>query len=316
MIRLSKRRPQILSDDNMRTMLTITIGFPSCGSSGSPRPAFVAACLGAIAMLASPLASAASARSNETGAASTSGTAASGMRASHVIADLALELLWIKPGTFLMGSSPDEAAHKAEYPQTRVTLSNGFWLGKTEVTQAQYEAIIGTNPSTFKTVGPLAPVERVSWEDAMKFCAMLTDRERKAGRLPAGYVFTLPTEAQWEYAARAGTTGQYSRDPEIMSWHIGNSGDTTHVVGTKEPNPWGLYDMSGNVLEWCFDWYGDYPGGAVTDPIGPTHGYYRIARGGSWRADIQVGRSAARAGGPAGRLDYTLGFRLALAVRE
>jgi formylglycine-generating enzyme required for sulfatase activity len=301
----------------MRTMLTITIAFFSGGSLGSRRSvAFVAVFLGAIGMLASPPARAASARGNETGAAPASDTAALEVRASHVIADLALELLWIKPGTFLMGSSRDEAAHKAEYPQTQVTLSNGFWLGKTEVTQAQYEAIVGTNPSTFKTAGPHAPVERVSWEDAMKFCAMLTDRERKAGRLPDGYMFTLPTEAQWEYAARAGTTGDYSRDPEITSWHIGNSGDTTHVVGAKEPNPWGLYDMSGNVLEWCFDWYGNYPGGAVTDPTGPRHGYYRIARGGSWRADIQVGRSAARAGGSAGRLDYTLGFRLALAVRN
>jgi formylglycine-generating enzyme required for sulfatase activity len=155
-------------------------------------------------------------------------------------------------------------------------------------------------------------VERVSWIDAMKFCQLLTERERAAGRLSEGYAYTLPTEAQWEYACRAGTTGEYSRDPGTTSWNNGNSGETTHLVATKQPNPWGFHDMTGNVLEWCFDWYGDYPGGSVTDPSGPKRGYYRIARGGSWRQDVHVGRSAARSGGSAGRLDYTLGFRLAL----
>lgn len=234
---------------------------------------------------------------------------------NHVIPDIELELIWVAPGSFNMGSLPDEVSNKAERPQTKVTLTHGFWLGKTEVTQAQYEAIIGTNPSTFKALGPKAPVERVSWIDAMKFCQLLTERERAAGRLPEEYVYTLPTEAQWEYACRAGTTGEYSRDPGTTSWNNGNSGETTHVVATKQPNPWGFHDMTGNVLEWCFDWYGDYPGGAVTDPSGPKRGYYRIARGGSWRQDVHVGRSAARSGGSAGRLDYTLGFRLALDLK-
>jgi formylglycine-generating enzyme required for sulfatase activity len=231
--------------------------------------------------------------------------------ANHVIADLNLDLIWIEPGTFTMGSPPDEPGrNKAEGPQMSVTLTNGFWLGKTEVTQRQYEGATGTNPSRFKAAGPDAPVEEVSWIDAMAFCRKLTERERTAGRLPAGYVYTLPTEAQWEYACRAGTTGAYAGNPEAMAWHKNNSGDTTHPVALKEPNAWGLHDMYGNVLEWCLDWYGNYPRGAQRDPAGPDSGYFRMARGGSWR--VELFRSAERGGGSAGRRDYTLGFRLAL----
>jgi formylglycine-generating enzyme required for sulfatase activity len=234
-------------------------------------------------------------------------------REKHVITDLKLEMLWVEPGTFVMGSAADEPQrHKAEGPQTRVMLTRGFWLGKTEVTQAQYEAIAGVNPSTLKEVGPDGPVERVSWTDAMAFCQKLTERERAGGRLPPGFSYSLPTEAQWEYAYRAGTTQTFPGNPDSLMWHVKNSGGTTHPVGQKQPNPWGFHDMSGNVLEWCFDWYGDYRGGTVTDPTGPAHGFYRMARGGSWKTEIRVGRSAARAGGSEGRLDYTIGFRLAL----
>lgn len=237
-------------------------------------------------------------------------------RAKHIIADLSLELLWVEPGTFIMGSPADEPErNKAESPQRTVTLTTGYWLGRTEVTQGQYEKVTGVNPSTFKTAGEHAPVERVSWLDAMAFCRRLTERERAAGRLPEGYHFTLPTEAQWEYACRAGTTGAYAGEPNAMTWFEGNSAGTTHPVGQKEPNAWGFHDMSGNVLEWCYDWYGDYPKGAQVDPSGPERGYFRIARGGSWRTDLRVGRSAARAGGSPGRLDYTLGFRLALVAK-
>ena len=240
---------------------------------------------------------------------------ASERRASHVIADLALELLWVEPGAFTMGSPLDEPQReKAEGPPWRVTLSRGFWLGKTEVTQAQYEAVTGANPSTLKAAGPQAPVERVSWLDAMAFCRKLTARERAAGRLPEGYAFTLPTEAQWEYACRAGTAGSYPGEPYAMGWFNDNSDATTHPVAEKQPNAWGFFDMGGNVLEWCLDWYAPYPRGAATDPAGPERGYYRVARGGSWRTKVEVGRSAARAGGSAGRLDYTLGFRLALSA--
>lgn len=234
--------------------------------------------------------------------------------AVHTIPALKLELLWVAPGSFLMGSPIDEPErNKVEGPQFRVTL-NGFWLGKTEVTQGQYESVMGVNPSTFKAAGPDAPVEHVSWRDAMSFCQKLTTRERLAGRLPEGYAFTLPTEAQWEYACRAGTTAAYAGEPNAMAWSEENSGSTTHPVATKRPNAWGFFDMSGNVLEWCFDWYGPYPRKSVVDPSGPESGYYRIARGGSWRVGARVGRSAARAGGSEARLDYTMGFRLALST--
>jgi formylglycine-generating enzyme required for sulfatase activity len=234
---------------------------------------------------------------------------------NRVIADLNLELIWIKPGTFRMGSPPDEPnRNKAEGIQMPVTLTKGFWLGKTEVTQGQFEAFSGGNPSRFVEIGKAAPVERVSWLDAMEFCKKLTERERAAGRLPEGYGYTLPTEAQWEYACRAGTTADFAGNPEAMIWHEQNSEGTTHPVATKQPNAWGLHDMSGNVLEWCLDWYGDYPRTARSDPMGPESGHFRIARGGSWRVSINVGRSAARSGGSSARRDYTLGFRLALAA--
>ncbi len=233
----------------------------------------------------------------------------------HLVADLKLELIWVDAGTFTMGSPPDEPLrHQAEGPPRRVTLTKGYWLGKTEITQGQYEAVIGTNPSTFQPAGKDAPVERVSWLQAMAFCRTLTERERNAGRLPTGYHFTLPTEAHWEYACRAGTTDHYAGEPNAMTWWEGNSGGTTHPVGQKLPNAWGFHDMSGNVLEWCLDWYDDYPRGPQIDPSGPERGYYRIARGGSWRTDLRLGRSAARSGGSPGRLDYTLGFRVALAA--
>ena len=194
-----------------------------------------------------------------------------------------------------------------------MNLTQGFWLGRTVVTQAQYESLMQTNPSTFLAAGSNAPVENVSWLDAMEFCRVLNGREAAAERIPKGYAYTLPTEAQWEYACRAGTTGSYAGDPEAMAWYDHNSAQTTHPVALKQPNAWGFYDMSGNVLEWCFDWYGPYPGGTVTDPAGPERGFYKVARGGSWRNAVQVGRSAARAGGSIGRRDYTIGFRLALA---
>ena len=227
------------------------------------------------------------------------------------IAPLDLEMVWIAPGSFTMGSPVDEPdRNKAEGPQHAVTLTKGFWLGRTEVTQRQYAAVTGTNPSRFKDVGENAPVEEVSWLEAVQFCQELTSREHAAGRLPEGYAFSLPTEAQWEYACRAGTTGAYAGNPEAMAWHKGNSGESTHQVATKKPNAWGLYDMYGNVLEWCLDWYGNYKPGAQTDPSGPESGYFRMSRGGSWRVDVF--RSASRAGGSPGRRDYTIGFRLAL----
>jgi formylglycine-generating enzyme required for sulfatase activity len=157
-------------------------------------------------------------------------------------------------------------------------------------------------------------VEQVSWDDAMAFCAKLTEREKAAGRLPTGYAYTLPTEAQREYACRAGTEGPFAGDLDAMAWYGPNSGGTTHPVGLKQPNAWGLYDMEGNGWEWCRDWYAPYPGGEVTNPAGPPSGSGRVFRGGSWNYDAANCRSAIRnSSGPAYRHD-DVGFRLALSA--
>jgi len=211
-----------------------------------------------------------------------------------------------------MGSSADEPDRgEDEGPQTRVTLTKDFFLGATDVTQGQYEALIGANPSDFKAAGKNAPVESVSWADAMAFCQKLTDRERAAGRLPADYMFTLPTEAQWEYACRAGTSEPYAGDPAEMAWYGDNSNGTTHPVAAKRPNVWGLYDMTGNVYQWCLDWYGKYPGGNVTDWAGPPTGKAHVLRGGSWYYTEAYCRSAYRDYDP-GFVGNILGFRVAL----
>ncbi len=231
------------------------------------------------------------------------------------IAHLGLKLVWIEPGTFLMGSQVGELPYRpATQPVTQVTLSEGFWLGQTEVTQGQYEAVMGNNPSFFTRLGKDAPVEKVSWDDAMEFCQKLTQREQTFGRLPSGYAYTLPTEAQWEYACRAGTTGDFAGTGKLddMGWHQENGDDTTQPVGMKRPNAWGLYDMHGNVWEWCLDWLGRYPGGSVSDPTGPTLGSDRVARGGGAWVVASYCRSAFRFGySPDYRFDI-LGFRLAL----
>jgi formylglycine-generating enzyme required for sulfatase activity len=231
------------------------------------------------------------------------------------VPDLGLEMVWIKAGNFIMGSPRLEIGrYDDEGPRTRVTLTKGYWLGRYEVTQGEWQALMGSNPSCFKNAGARAPVEQVAWDDAMEFCRKLTERERGAGRLPAGYEYTLPTEAQWEYACRAGTVGPYSGKAAFgdLGWFDQNSGETTHPVGQKRPNAWGLCDMHGNVWEWCRDWYGSYPVGSVRDPAGPATGVHRVNRGGGWRNCVENGRSANRDGDEPGFRFYTLGFRLAL----
>jgi formylglycine-generating enzyme required for sulfatase activity len=245
------------------------------------------------------------------------------------IPDLNLDLVWIPPGTYRMGTPEQSALAKwfydirkkltkkpspsfyGEEPATWVILTRPFWLGRTEVTQAQWAVVMGNNPSNLK--GEELPVENVSREDAMDFCRKLTERDRAAGRLPAGYAYTLPTEAQWEYACRAGTTGDYAGALDAMAWYGANSGGTTHPVGTKQTNAWGLHDMHGNVWEWCLDWSGDYRGGEVTNPRGLQSGTHRIYRGGSWHYVAASARSASRAGHSSDYSDDDLGFRLALA---
>ena len=231
---------------------------------------------------------------------------------SQLTSTTGIKLVLIPAGTFMMGSAADEPDRgDDEGPQTRVTLTQNFFLGATDVTQGQYEAIMGTNPSDFKAVGKDAPVDSVSWSDAMAFCQKLTDRERAAGLLPSGYIFTLPTEAQWEYACRAGTAEAYVGDPAEMSWYGDNSGGKTHPVATKLPNAWGLYDMSGNVYQWCIDWYGKYPGGSVQDWTGPATGKFHVLRGGSWYYTVLYCRSAYRDYDP-GFVGNFFGLRVAL----
>jgi len=232
-------------------------------------------------------------------------------------------LVFIPPNTFSMGSPDSEPGRNLnEGPQTTVTLTRGFWIGKFEVTQGEYLAVTGSNPSVFP--GNLnRPVSSVSWLDATNYCWLLTQRERAAGRIPAGSQYRLPTEAEWECAARAGTTTRFSYgdDPDYSSltnhaWISSNANLMTQPVGQKLPNPWGLYDMEGNVWEWCQDWFGALPGGVQTDPTGPTSNSngWKVMRGGAYDYPDSSCRSAARlffAVSPF-LTDSDLGFRIVL----
>ena len=217
----------------------------------------------------------------------------------------ATNLVWIPSGAFNMQG-------------TYVYLTKGIWMGKFEVTQAEYQNVMSNNPSSFHG-SPNRPVESVSWDDATVYCTNLTDRERAAGRIDTNWTYRLPTEAEWEYACRAGTTTTYcfGEDPSrnrlgFYAWYDVNSGGQTHEVGGRAPNRWGLYDMHGNVWEWCQDWYGDLPGGNVTDPQGPS-GLARINRGGSWENDEGFCRSGLRSyDNPSSRRN-SFGFRVVLA---
>ena len=200
-----------------------------------------------------------------------------------------------------MGSTSSEA-YSDEQPVTQVRISRGFWMGKHEVTQAEWQGVMGSNPSYFSGCGQ-CPVEAVSWDDAQEFIRSLNGR---AG----GNRYRLPTEAEWEYAARAGTTGDRYGNLDAIAWHNGNSGDRTHPVGQKAPNAWGLHDMLGNVREWVEDWYGDYPGGTVTDPRGPVSGSFRVGRGGGWGIGAGICRSSYRSSVTPGIRSSYLGFRL------
>ena len=226
---------------------------------------------------------------------------------TYTVPELGLEMVRLQPGSYQRGSDRITAAEK---PVHTVVLTKAFLLGRYEVTQAEYRAITGASPSKF--VGERRPVEQVSWDDAMAFCRKLTERERAAGRLPEGHEYTLPTEAQWEYACRAGTTGDYAGSLDAMAWYSANSGSQTQPVGQKQPNAWGLYDMHGNVFEWCFDWIDRYPSGTITDPTGAASGSHRVDRGGSYLNEAAPCRSAARYVCPPGDRHDRLGFRLAL----
>jgi formylglycine-generating enzyme required for sulfatase activity len=282
-----------------------------------------------------------------------------GKKAGEVRGDngLKMKLVWCPPGKFMLGS-PESEIHR--FPnsegQAEVTLTTGFWLGRMEVTQEQWVKVMETTPwksskgfrrSRFENgklvgygpvtdlafdvqEGPHYPATCLTWEAAAAFCKSLTDQERKAGRLPEEWQYRLPTDAQWEYACRAGTTTIYSfgDDASLLSayaWWGGRSGrgnaqeeQYAHQVGLKEPNPWGLYDMHGNVSEWCRDW--DSRQGVIgatrtggIDPVGPENGKYRVARGGGWGHDAGFQRSANRFGlEPSSYWSQATGFRVAL----
>ena len=242
--------------------------------------------------------------------------------------------VWIKGGTFTMGSPANEQARNSDEVQHRVTVS-GFYMGIQEVTQREYEAVMGANPSNFK--GPNLPVENLSWFDAVEYCNKRSQRE---GLTPAYTIsgsgnsrtvtwnrsangYRLPTEAEWEYACRAGTTTAFETGNSItvnkanfngaMPYNANETGEfrrTTTNVGSLPANSWGLFDMHGNVWEWCWDLYGQYASGAQTDPNGASTGDYRVMRGGSWNSAARLIRAASRKNYPAYSQLSDLGFRL------
>jgi len=233
-------------------------------------------------------------------------------------------LVWIPPGTFVMGSPTNEAERYSDEGQHTVTLTKGFYMGKYPVTQGQYLAVMGSNLSCFQTQdwngNPISPdlsrpVEQVSWNDATNYCARLTQSDREAGRIPSTWAYRLPTEAEREYACRAGTTtafyfgsaihggmanfyDYYEYDAAIGDIYVASPSvpclPRTTTVGSSAPNAFGLYDMHGNVWEWCQDWYGAYPTEVVVDPTGPASGLFRVVRGGNWFFYGRYCRSAFR----------------------
>jgi RNA polymerase sigma factor (sigma-70 family) len=285
----------------------------------------------------------------------------SGWRPGQIRDDngLAMKLVWCPAAEFLLGSPKSERNRNPTEDQVKVTLTSGFWMGRTEVTQRQWWRLMGTTPwksekgfgrgkfenGQLVLDGPITnlapwmkeggeyPAACVTWEAAIEFCDKLTEHEREGGRLAANWEYTLPTDAQWEYACRAGTTTAYSfgddesRLGDFAWWGGMNGGGNAqleqyaHQVGLKKPNPWGLFDMLGNVQEWCRDWDGvdriDARMPGRTDPAGPRTGKYRVVRGGSWAHDAGFNCSAQRFGlDPATYSSSTVGFRVALVRSE
>ena len=258
-------------------------------------------------------------------------------RAVSVAAPADTNLVFIQPGTFRMGSPTNEAERNSDEVQHLVTISRGFWMEKYLVTQGDYLAVVGSNPSYFTSANGYRddltrPVETVSWFDATNYCALRTQQERAGGLIPTNYVYRLPTESEWEYACRAGTAtafylgsglhsgqanfqGQAEYDASVGTTYnsSGISLGQTTAVGRYAANRWGLYDMAGNVFEWCQDWYGTYPLGSLIDPQGAVTGSFRVIRGGYWYSGAGRCRSADRIYfNPGDRLN-SFGFRVLLA---
>ena len=221
---------------------------------------------------------------------------------------VSFDMIAVEGGTFTMGATAEQGsdAYDDEKPAHQVTLSS-YYIGKTEVTQELWQAVMGSNPSYFSDTN--LPVETVSWNDCQSFIAKLNEL--------TGKKFRLPTEAEWEYAARGGNKNQgykYSGSNTIddVAWNYSNSSSKTHPVATKAPNELGIYDMSGNVWEWCSDWYGSYSSSAQTNPTGATSGSYRVLRGGSWGRNARNCRVSYRNYGSPGRTNGGIGLRLSL----
>ena len=220
---------------------------------------------------------------------------------------IGMRFVYIQPGSFMIGSPEDEPGYDNDEKRHRVKISSGFHMQTTEVTQGQWNAVMGNNPSDFKNCGNDCPVEKVSWDDVQKFI-------RKLNRKEGGDKYRLPTEAEWEYAARAGSDAAYcfgDNESELSqyAWYDANSENSTHPTGRLKANAWGLYDIHGNVWEWCRDWYGEYPSETVTDLGGPT-GSKRVLRGGSWGSNAGVCRVSNRGRSFPVNRNWCFGFRL------
>ena len=247
-----------------------------------------------------------------------------GVPVQFTVNGVSFEMMPCPAGMFTMGSPAGKLGHRDNEIQHEVMLTRSFLMGKFPVTQELYEAVTGANPSEFK--GARKPVECVFWEEADDFCTRLN--RLLDGQLPAGYRFALPTEAQWEHACRAGGSGSVGRTArgdldvtseegecpnlDAVAWYDSNSGDGTHEVGQKEPNVWGLYDMHGNVWEWCRDWYEDDYAGDPEFLQGQETGAFRVRRGGGWNGSAECCRAAGRYFYGSSFRYYFLGFRLAL----
>ena len=216
--------------------------------------------------------------------------------------------VWIDAGSFTMGSPLSEVGRFPDEVQHTVTLTSGFWISDHETTQAEYESVMGSNPSN-RTGDPNYPVENVTWYNAIEYCRRLTERDRADGKITMQQAYRLPTEAEWEFAARAGSTGAQYGDLEAIAWGAFNSGSHTWPVKQKSPSAWGVYDMIGNVSEWCADWYGGYPSGNVNDPAGPSSGSTRVRRGSACFFSAKYSRSAYRDKEDPSYRDGDLGFR-------
>jgi formylglycine-generating enzyme required for sulfatase activity len=229
-----------------------------------------------------------------------------GERITLKINDVEYAFRWCPKGMFMMGSPMGEQRRSDNESLHRVTLSKGFWMQETEVTQLMWLSVMGTEPSQYK--GDQRPVETVTWNDCQEYVKKLNDMKVAL----AGFKFSLPTEAQWEYACRADTTTAYSFGDTLTQQQANFGGGQTKDVGSYPGNAWGLKDMHGNVWEWCLDSYGDYPNGAVTDPVGASQGSARVYRGGSWSSRAEYCRSADRCYDDPGGRSRNLGLRLSL----